>query len=120
MGQKLIVSKCCAAPLLTKLGLDGTNSYLCAECKKSADQMVYPFTTVRAMEAWLRKRKAFRGMAYTANPTLWSEVHSVWPATIRPFNLISHNKRMCLGSSLGAFLVGCIIGIMIFWALVAR
>jgi len=79
--------------------------------------MVYPFTTVAQMNAWLKKRKAFRGMAYTASPTItpWRSGKEIFPSAAKP-NLTT--KPMCIGSSLGAFLVGCIIGILIFWILV--
>lgn len=108
--QILIVSKCCASPLLVRGRDEGTRWNVCASCHNPADQMTYPFSTVGQMTAWLKKRKAYRGMAYAADAT-WNDVNrKEYPATNKPMRF----------SSLAAFLVGCAIGVMVFFALVAR
>lgn len=96
----LQVSKCCASPLLVRGNPNSTGWNACSLCKEPTDAMSYPFTTVAQMEAWLKKRKAYRGVAYTANPN----------PNLTP-------KPMCGLSSLGAFLVGMILGVILFAAI---
>lgn len=99
----LQVSKCCASPMLTRGNPNSTRWLTCNACGNPTDPMVYPFTTVKQMEKWVKARRTTRGIAYTANP-----------------NLTPNDKRMCGLSSLGAFLVGCIIGILIFFMAFVR
>lgn len=108
--QKLTVSKCCASPLLVRGGDEGTKWMTCASCKNPADQMTYPFSTVGEMTAWLKKRKTYRGMAFTAGPTWSVGDRKEYPITKKPMRI----------SSLVAFLVGCAIGIALFFAFSAR
>lgn len=95
--MNLIVSKCCASPLVVRNSEEGTNFYTCQSCRLPTDQMEYPFKTVAQMEKWINRKKAYLGVAYTANPDL----------------TVKSNMRYV------AFLVGCVIGIILFWALVA-
>lgn len=87
--QILTVSQCCASPLLVRGGNECTKWMTCASCKNPADQMSYPFSTVGQMEAWLKKRKAYRGIAYTASPT-WNETNkSCYRSNLQFFYLIA-------------------------------
>ena len=67
MSQRLTVSKCCASPLLARGNGEGLGWFACSLCKEPTDGMEYPFKTVKQMETWLKKKKAFVGTAYSAD-----------------------------------------------------
>lgn len=108
--MKLQVSKCCASPLLSRGSDEGTGWMACSLCKKPTDAMSYPFATVAQMETWLKKRKAYRGVAYTAKP----ERDASWNTG----NIMEYVRFP--SRSVVAFLVGCVIGVALFFALTAR
>lgn len=91
--------------MLTRGLPGGTRYYACNACKNPCDGMVYPFTTVKAMETWVKARRTTRGIAYTASPKLtkWLSGKEICPTSAIPR---VYSDRSC------AFSVGLIAGIV--------